>query len=535
MATGKKAIEEGKAVLGIELGSTRIKAVLIGPDYEVLASGGYDWENRYENGIWTYDLEEVWRGLQGCYRELVQNVRQTHGIELQKVASIGISGMMHGYLAFDQERNQLAPFRTWRNTTATEAAKELTGLFSYNIPERWSIAHLYQSILNREKHVGRIASLTTLAGYVHDRLTGEHCLGMDDASGMFPIDPATGDYRKDLIEKFDLLVDGKYPWKLRQILPVVKKAGAEAGLLTGEGALLLDPTGGLQAGCVLAPPEGDAGTGMVATNSVGVRTGNVSAGTSIFGMFVLEKELKKVYPEIDLVATPDGDAVAMVHANNCTSDINAYVNLFGEFASAIGADLTKNQLYETLFRAALEGDADCGGLLSYGYLSGEFITDCREGRPLFVRGADSRMNLANFMRMHLYSALATLRIGMDILEKEEVKIDTIYGHGGYFKTEGVGQQFLAAALRAPVSVMKTAGEGGAWGAAILAAYRLRKKPDETLQSFLTNEVFQHCESSTQTPQKENVEGFRKFMEAYAKGLPIEREAARCLREKEVGE
>ncbi len=528
MADYKQMIEEGRAVLGIELGSTRIKAVLIDEKHETICSGGHSWENRLENGVWTYSLDDIWEGLRDCYRDLASNVQKEFGTQLKKVAAIGFSAMMHGYMAFDKDGKLLAPFRTWRNNITGEAASKLIDLFEYNIPERWSIAHLYQSILNGEEHVKDIDYLTTLSGYIHYKMTGERVLGVDDVSGMFPIDPATKDYDMKMVEKFDRLMDGRFPWKLLDIMPRVLVAGEEAGKLTPEGAKLLDPTGTLEPGCPACPPAGDAGTGMVATNSVGVRTGNVSAGTSIFGMFVLEDNLKKVYPEIDIVTTPDGAPVAMVHANNCTSDINAWVNLFGEFAAEVGMELDTNKLFETLFKVALKGDPDCGKLLSYGYLSGEFIMDCMEGRPLFTRTPDSRMTLANFMRSHLYTALGALRVGMEILYKENVKIDTIFGHGGYFKTEGVGQKFLAAAMNAPVSVMETAGEGGPWGMAVLAAYMLRREKGEGLQDYLTHKVFAGSKSTTIAPDPADVKGFEAFMDAYVKGIAIEKAAVSAI-------
>ena len=506
----KQMIADGKTALGIEFGSTRIKVVLIDKDHHPIASGSHDWENRLENNIWTYTLEDIWSGLQDSYQNLVNDVKEKYDITLTKVGSIGFSAMMHGYMAFDKDGELLVPFRTWRNTMTEEASEKLTEAFSYHIPQRWSIAHLYQAILKEEEHVKDIDYLTTLAGYVHWKLTGEKVLGVGEASGMFPIDIETKDYNQTMIKTFDNLIkDKKFGWKLENILPKVLIAGDKAGILSEEGAKLLDPSGNLEAGIPLCPPEGDAGTGMVATNSVTRKTGNVSAGTSVFAMIVLEKELKKVYDEIDLVTTPSGDLVGMVHCNNCTSDLNAWVNLFKEFAQNFGVeDVDMDQLYGTLYNKALEGDKDCGGLLAYNYFSGEHITGFEEGRPLFVRKPDSNFNLANFMRVHLYTALGALKTGLDILMKEEdVKVDKMLGHGGLFKTEGVGQKIMAAAVNAPVSVMKTAGEGGAWGMAILAAYMLDKAEDETLDTYLSDKVFAGEEGTTIAPDEKDVEGF----------------------------
>lgn len=530
MGDVKTAIESGRTVLGIEFGSTRIKAVLIDEEYHPIASGGYVWENRLENGIWTYSLEDIWKGLQESYSNMAADVSEKYHVTITKIGAIGFSAMMHGYMAFDSDGELLVPFRTWRNSITGEAARALTELFRYNIPERWSIAHLYQAILNREEHVKSLDYFTTLAGYIHWKLTGQKVLGIGDASGMFPIDTATKDYDEGMIEKFDKLVSNRnYPWKLRDILPKVLPAGERAGVLTPEGAKLLDVSGNLQAGIALCPPEGDAGTGMAATNSVAVRTGNVSAGTSVFAMVVLEKNLKKVYPEIDLVTTPDGSLVGMVHANNCTSDFNAWVGLFGEFAEAFGMNIERNELYDTLYLKALEGDADCGGLLSYGYLSGENITGVSEGRPLFVRSPESSFHLANFMRAHLFSSLGALKVGMDILLKEEhVAIDTMLGHGGFFKTPGVGQKILAGAINAPVSVMETAGEGGPWGMALLGAYMLKKEDGESLESFLAGKVFVGNRGSSVEPDEGDVKGFEKFIERYRRGIAIEKSALENL-------
>jgi sugar (pentulose or hexulose) kinase len=528
----KNAIESGKTALGIEFGSTRIKAVLIGENNAPLASGSHDWENRHENGIWTYSLEDVWAGLQECYRELSNEVVENYNTPLKTIGAIGFSAMMHGYMAFDKNGNQLVPFRTWRNTMTGEAAEKLTDLFQFNIPQRWSIAHVYQALLNKEPHVKDISHLTTLAGYVHWKLTGQKVLGVGEASGMFPIDSKTNDYDTRMLEQFnELLKAENIPWKIQDILPNVLMAGDAAGILTAEGASLLDPTGGLQPGIPLCPPEGDAGTGMVATNSVAVRTGNVSAGTSVFAMIVLEKALSRLYPEIDMVTTPAGKPVAMVHSNNCTSDLNAWVDLFHEFTQALGVDVSQSKLFETLYQQALAGDADGGGLLSYNYLSGEHLTHFEEGRPLFVRTPESRFTLPNFMRMHLFSALASLKIGLDILfEQEKVKIDRVLGHGGFFKTRGVGQKFMAAAMNVPVSVMETAGEGGAWGIALLASFMLHKAKDEPLEAYLIDKVFAGEKGSTIAPDQADIAGFTAFMERYKKGLVIERAAVDGLRE-----
>lgn len=527
----KQTIEAGKAIAGIELGSTRIKTVLIDEDHVPIASGSYDWENKLDGHIWTYSLEDIWKGLQGSYQDMVRDVKEKYGAEVKKLAAIGFSAMMHGYMAFDSQDQLLVPFRTWRNTITGQAADELTKLFQYNIPQRWSIAHLYQAILNGEEHVKDVAYFTTLSGYIHWQLTGQRVLGIGDASGMFPINIQDKDFDSGMIEKFDELVKDKgYPWKLRQIMPRVLTAGEDAGVLTEEGAKRLDPSGALEAGIPVCPPEGDAGTGMAATNSVAVRTGNVSAGTSVFAMIVLEKELSKVHTEIDMVTTPSGSLVAMAHANNCTSDLNAWVSLFREFSEAMGMKPDMDQLFGTLYNKALEGDPDCGGLLSYGYYSGENIIPVDEGRPVFVRTPESRFNLANFMRTHLYAALGALKIGMDILVKEEkIQIDKILGHGGLFKTPGVGQRIMAAAMQAPVSVMETAGEGGAWGIALLAAYEVLREEDETLESYLADKVFAGNEGVRMEPDAGDVAGFETFIERFKNGLSIEQEAIRKMR------
>jgi sugar (pentulose or hexulose) kinase len=527
----QKAIESGKIALGIEFGSTRIKVVLIGEDHTPIASGGHEWENRYENGIWTYRLEDVWKGLQESYRNLSNEVLEKYNTPLQTIGVIGFSGMMHGYLPFDQDGNLLAPFRTWRNTITGQAAEKLTDLFQFNIPQRWSIAHLYQAILNQEPHVRDINHLTTLAGYVHWKLTGQKVMGIGEASGMFPIDSQANDYDVRMMKLFNERLEAEnIAWKIQDILPKVLVAGEAAGVLTEAGAKLLDPTGQLKAGIPLCPPEGDAGTGMVATNSVAVRTGNVSAGTSVFAMIVLEKALSKLYPEIDMVTTPSGKPVAMVHSNNCTSDLNAWIELFHEFTQVLGVNVNQSRLFEVLYQQALAGDADGGGLLAYNYFSGEHITHMEEGRPLFVRTPESHFTLANFMRTHLFSSLGALKIGLDILfVQEQVKIDQILGHGGFFKTKEVGQKIMAAAMNVPVSVMETAGEGGAWGIALLASYLLHKAKNEPLEAYLSNKVFVGENSATIDPDPRDVDGFATFMERYKKGLVIERSAVDGLR------
>ena len=527
----QKAIESGKTVLGIELGSTRIKAVLIGEYHTPIASGSHEWENQYENGIWTYRLEDVWTGLRESYRNLSSEVSEKYNTPLKTLDAIGFSAMMHGYMAFDRNGDLLVPFRTWRNTITAQAAEILTDLFQFNIPQRWSIAHLYQAILNQEPHITEISHLTTLAGYVHWKLTGQKVLGVGEASGMFPIDSQTNDYDGHLLKLFNEQLKAKnVSWTLQDILPKVLVAGDAGGILSEEGARRLDPRGPLLAGTKLCPPEGDAGTGMVATNSVAIRTGNVSAGTSVFAMIVLEKALSKLYPEIDMVTTPTGKPVAMVHSNNCTSDLNAWVDLFHEFTRALGVDVNEARLYEILYRQALTGDADGGGLLAYNYLSGEHITHLEEGRPLLVRTPESRFTLSNFMRVHLFSALGALKIGMDILfEQEKVKLDQLLGHGGFFKTKDVGQRIMAAAMNVPVSVMETAGEGGAWGIALLASYMLHKTGEQPLEAYLSSKVFAGENGTTIAPDPADVAGFVAFMERYKKGLVIERAAVEGLK------
>ncbi|HIU33826.1 MAG TPA: FGGY-family carbohydrate kinase [Candidatus Pullichristensenella excrementigallinarum] len=527
----RQVIESGRTVLGIELGSTRIKAVLIDENHAPIASGSHEWENQLVDGIWTYSLEDAWKGLQDCYRDLKRDVAEKYGAKLTRFAAIGMSAMMHGYLPFDKEGRQLAGFRTWRNTITGQAAGELTKLFGFNIPQRWSIAHLYQAILNGEEHVKDIAYLTTLAGYMHWKLTGRKAMGVGEASGMFPIDSETGDFDARRIEAFDRLVADKgFPWKVRNILPEVLSAGEDAGCLTEEGAKLLDPSGELEAGIPMCPPEGDAGTGMVATNSVAVRTGNVSAGTSVFAMVVLERALKRVHEEIDMVTTPAGRPVAMVHCNNCTTDLNAWVSIFGEFAKEIGAQVDVGTLFGTLYRKALEGDKDCGDVVAFNFYSGEHIVGFSEGRPLLVRKPESKFTLANFMRAHLYAAVSVIKIGMEILiDEEKVKIDNIYGHGGFFKTKGVGQSILAAAIDAPVSVMETAGEGGAWGVALLAKYMVAREGNELLEDYLNNKVFAGKLGEKLEPNPEDVKGFNAFIQNYKAALAVERAAIENIR------
>ncbi|WP_069998283.1 xylulokinase [Cellulosilyticum sp. I15G10I2] len=527
----KSAIISGKTALGIELGSTRIKSVLVGEDNTPIASGSHEWENSYVNNIWTYSLEDIWKGIQDSYQKMAKDVKQQYGITLETIGAIGFSAMMHGYMVFDKEDALLVPFRTWRNTITEKASEELTKLFNHNIPQRWSIAHLYQAILNGEEHVADISFQTTLEGYVHWKLTGEKVIGVGEGSGMFPVDIATKNYNTNMIEQFnELIASYNFSWKIEDLLPKILVAGENAGFLTEEGAKLLDVTGSLKPGIPLCPPEGDAGTGMVATNSIAQRTGNVSAGTSVFAMIVLEKDLSKPYEEIDLVTTPTGNLVAMVHCNNCTSDLNAWVNLFKEFSEAMGAEVNMDKLFATLYNKALEGDADCGGLLAYNYFSGEHITHFEEGRPLFVRSSESKFNLANFMRVHLFTALGALKTGLDILLKEEgVKVDEILGHGGLFRTKGVGQKIMAAAIDAPVSVMETADEGGAWGIALLASYMLNKSENETLEDYLTQQVFAGKVGTKVEPDAKDVEGFEAFMKRYTEGLAIERAAVDHLK------
>ncbi|WP_239174909.1 xylulokinase [Actinoplanes cyaneus] len=525
MTETRAAIEQGRTALGIEFGSTRIKAVLIGPDHAAIATGAHDWENQFVDRVWTYSLDAVWAGVQDCFAALAEDVRKRHGVELTSVGALGVSAMMHGYLAFDAAGELLTPFRTWRNTNTGAASEQLSELFGYNIPHRWSIAHLHQAVLDGEEHVARLAHLTTLAGYVHWKLTGRQVLGVGDASGMFPIDVTTGYYDEGMLDRFDELAAGRLPVKLEQLLPAVLPAGESGGTLTEAGAKLLDPSGKLQPGAVVCPPEGDAGTGMVATNSVARRTGNVSAGTSIFAMIVLDGPLSRMHPEVDLVTTPAGDLVAMVHCNNGASELNSWAGLFAEFATALGSTADTNTVFETLFRSALSGAPDGGGLMAFNYLSGEPITKLHEGRPLFLREPGSTLNLATFMRVQLYSALATLRLGMDVLQKaENVQLDRMFAHGGLFKTKGVAQNLLAAAINTPVSVGDLASEGGAWGIAILAAYLTGKQPGQTLDDFLTSTVFAGAELETATPDPADVAGFDAFIQRYVAALPVEQAA-----------
>ena len=524
----KSTIEAGKAILGIELGSTRIKAVLIDQENKPIAQGSHTWENQLVDGLWTYSIEAIWSGLQDCYADLRTNVKNAYGIEIETLAAIGVSAMMHGYMLFNKKEEILVPFRTWRNTNTGRAAAALSELFVYNIPLRWSISHLYQAILDNESHVNEIDFLTTLAGYVHWQITGEKVLGIGDASGMLPIDPTTHNYSAEMVAKFNKLIAPKeYNWKLEDILPKVLSAGENAGVLTPKGSKKLDASGHLKAGIPVCPPEGDAGTGMVATNAVKQRTGNVSAGTSSFSMIVLEKELSKPYEMIDMVTTPDGSLVAMVHCNNCTSDLNAWVNLFKEYQELLGIPVDMDEIYSKLYNIALTGDTDCGGLLSYNYISGEPVTGFADGRPLFVRSANDKFNLANFMRTHLYASVGVLKIGNDILFNEEkIKVDRITGHGGLFRTKGVGQRILAAAINSPISVMETAGEGGAWGIALLGSYLVNNEKKQSLADFLDESVFVGDAGIEVSPTPEDVAGFNAYIENYKAGLPIEEAAVK---------
>lgn len=526
VALTAEKIRAGKTSLGIEFGSTRIKAVLIDDEYHTIAAGDYGWASHLEDGLWSYTQEEIWTGLQTAYAKMAGDVETAYGEKLTHVGHIGFSAMMHGYLAFDENGELLVPFRTWQNTNTSEAHEKLSELFQYNIPERWSIAHLYQSVLNKEEHVGKVAYFTTLAGYVHWKLTGRKVLGVGDASGMFPIDPTTHTYETAFIDKFDALPEvAAQPWKLEDLLPEPLVAGALAGELTAEGVKLLDPTGTLQPGITLAPPEGDAGTGMVATNSVRVRTGNVSAGTSIFAMVVLEHKLARLHPEVDLVTTPAGDLAGMSHANNFTSDLNAWVGLFGQFAAAIGQPVDAGTLYGTLFRSAIADDVDsnCGGLINYPFRSGEFLAGLSEGRPLFARGPEARMSLGNFMRAQLFGAFSPVKIGMDVMTKDEgVAVDSLVGHGGIFTTPKVAQKILAAAFDTPIKVMATAAEGGAWGMAVLADYLWHT--DQPLDEYLDSRVFSDVVSTTEEPDADDVAGFEEFFDRFRKGLPMEHAA-----------
>ena len=526
-------IRGGRTALGIEFGSTRIKAVLIDDTYRTIASGDYQWASHLEDGLWSYSKEEIWKGLQSAYASMADDVYNAYGERLTFIGHIGFSAMMHGYLAFDKAGELLVPFRTWQNTNTSEAHEKLSELFQYNIPERWSVAHLYQAVLNKEEHVGKVDYITTLAGYVHWKLTGKKVLGVGDASGMFPIDPTTKTYEAEFLKQFDALDEiAEQPWKIEDLLPTPLVAGTSAGELTAKGAKLLDPSGALQPGIVLAPPEGDAGTGMVATNSVRVRTGNVSAGTSIFAMVVLEHKLKALHPEVDLVTTPAGDLAGMSHANNFTSDLNAWVGLFGQFAAASGYPLDPGSLYGTLFRAAIADDVDsnCGGLINYPFRSGEFLAGLSEGRPLFVRGPEANMSLGNFMRAQLFSAFSPVKIGMDIMTKDEgVAVDSLVGHGGIFTTPKVAQKILAAAFNTPIKVMSTAAEGGAWGMAVLADYLWHTNEDKSnLADYLDGRVFAGASSTTESPDSDDVAGFEEFFERFRKGLPIEQAAINAV-------
>ena len=530
IALTAEKIRAGKTSLGIEFGSTRIKAVLIDDTYTTIAAGDYGWASHLEDGLWSYSQEEIWTGLQTAYAALAEDVENAYGEKLTRVGRIGFSAMMHGYLAFGKDGELLVPFRTWQNTNTSEAHEKLSELFQYNIPERWSIAHLYQAVLNNEEHIGKVDFFTTLAGYVHWKLTGKKVLGVGDASGMFPIDPTTHTYETEFIEKFNAIPEvAAQPWKLADLLPEPLVAGTPAGTLTEEGAKLLDPTGTLQPGITFAPPEGDAGTGMVATNSVRVRTGNVSAGTSIFAMVVLERKLERLHPEVDLVTSPAGDLAGMSHANNFTSDLNAWVGLFGQFAAAIGTPVDAGTLYGTLFRAAIADDVDsnCGGLINYPFRSGEFLAGLPEGRPLFARGPEARMSLGNFMRAQLFSAFSPVKIGMDVMTKDEgVAVDSLVGHGGIFTTPKVAQKILAAAFDTPIKVMSTAAEGGAWGMAVLADYLWHA--DQPLDEFLDARVFADAASTTENPDEGDVAGFEEFFDRFRKGLPIEHVAIESI-------
>ena len=513
----KQTIESGKAILGIEFGSTRIKAVLIDEENKPIAQGSHEWENQLVDGLWTYSVEAIWYGLQDCYADLRKDVLNQYDCEIESLAAIGFSAMMHGYMAFNDKAEILVPFRTWRNTNTGKAAAELSKLFNYNIPLRWSISHLYEAILDNEEHVADIKYLTTLAGYVHWQVTGQFVLGVGDASGMIPVDPNTKTYDAEMVRKFDELVAPRgFSWKLLDILPTSLNAGENAGFLTPEGAKRLDVSGHLKAGIPVCPPEGDAGTGMVATNAVKQRTGNVSAGTSSFSMIVLEKELSRPYEMIDMVTTPDGSLVAMVHCNNCTSDLNAWVNLFKEYQQLLGVPVDMNEVFGKLYNNALTGDADCGGLLSYNYISGEPVTGLAEGRPLFVRSANDKFTLANFMRAHLYASVGVLKIGNDILfNDEKVQVDRITGHGGLFKTKGVGQRVLAAAINSPISVMETA---------LLASYAVNNPAKLSLADYLEEVVFAGNTGVSISPTPEDVAGFNKYIENYKAGLAIEQAA-----------
>ncbi|WP_281626700.1 xylulokinase [Segatella salivae] len=522
----KNIIETGKAVLGIEFGSTRIKAILVAPNNQPIAQGSFTWENKIVDGLWTYSVDDIWNGLQECYMALRENVKSKYNTDIKVLAAIGISAMMHGYMAFNGDQELLIPFRTWRNTNTVKAATELSSLFNFNIPLRWSISHLYQCILDKERHLQEVKFITTLAGYVHWQLTGEKVLGIGDASGMFPIDSTTKNYDAEMIRKFEeLIAPYHFSWKLQDILPSILLAGESGGTLTKEGAALLDSSGQLQPGCPLCPPEGDAGTGMVATNAIRPRTGNVSAGTSSFSMIVLERELSRAYEVIDMVTTPDGAPVAMVHCNNCTSDLNSWINIFKEYQYLIGAKIDESEIYKKLFSHALEGDNDCGGLIYYNYISGEPVTGLTEGRPLFVRSVNDKFNLSNFIKSQLYATICVLKIGNDILfNDEKVMVDRITAHGGLFKTKNVAQRFLAAALKTPISVMETAGEGGAWGIALLASFLVNRETNQTLDEYLNYKVFAGNTGIEVTANDDEINGFNAYAENYKLGLSIEQAA-----------
>ncbi len=525
----KVLIESGKTALGIELGSTRVKAVLIDESAEVLASGSYEWENKLVDGYWTYSLEEVHDALKACYAALKADVKESYNCTLKTVGAMGVSAMMHGYIAFDKHGKLLVPFRTWRNTVTERAGTILTEKLGFNIPQRWTASHIYEAILKEEPHVSEVAYVTTLAGYVHYMLTGVNAVGIGEASGIFPIDSTVNDYDEGMVEIFDSLTKEKgFKNKLRDILPKVLVAGENAGTLTEKGALMLDESGELKSGVPFAPCEGDAGTGMVATNSVKERTGNISAGTSVFLMLVLEKALKKVYPEIDMVTTPTGKPVAMVHCNNCTSDINAWGNVLHSFASVLGSDAKKGKIYDLMYEMAEKADYDCGGLVSYNYFSGEPVTGLSEGRPLFVRTADSKFTLENFMLSLLYSSMATLKIGYELLENEKVRVDELYGHGGFYIYPNLGQEITATALGCDVSVMKTAGEGGPYGMALLALYAIQNN-GESLEDFLQEKVFKNAECVKVKPNEQRKTGFLSFLKKYKDGLAVEKEAVNSIK------
>ena len=519
------AILLGRTALGIEFGSTKIKAVLINTDFEPIAAGSHDWKSSCENGIWTYSLDDVWHGLQDCYMDLCVNVREKYGLELKRIGCIGFSAMMHVYLPFDKNGRLLTPFRTWQNTITGDASAELSKLFKFNIPQRWSISHLYQAILNGEEHVKDIAFLTTLAGYVHWQLTGKKVLGIGDASGMFPIDSRTDNYNAGMMKAFQDKVSFRYSWKLDDILPHVLVAGEDAGVLTPDGAKKLDPSGKLQPGIPFCPPEGDAGTGMVATDSIAAHTGNVSAGTSVFSMVVLDRPLKNYYPEIDMVTTPAGLPAAMVHCNNCTGDMNSWVGMLSGFAEMMGICSGPDEIYPKFYGKALEGEPDCGGLILYNYITGEPITGVKKGYPMLVRSPSSRFTFANFCRANIYASLAALKIGMDILKRENVKVERLTGHGGLFRHAGAGAKFLAAAVNAPVSTMETAAVGGPYGMALLAVYAIEKNMGESLEDFLSKRVYVGAKTTVTEPDDDDVKGFQRFLIHYKAGLDAEKAAA----------